>query len=235
MACGCYYRIPKPKAFSSLYCSNFVLLPGTVYTLLLFSWQWLLLYQDKWYFRWVRNQKLCQFLEPYHAPYTFKHRYWTGLLLLVRVILFTLQATNTSQDPYASLVAISIAVSSLILIKGVFSRVYRNQLPHILETFCLMNITFLCVANFYTINKGYAKMQKDLAYVSGSIITLLFICIIAYHVYTEIAIKSKVWIVLNELTLKNKAMIRDAASIHRAVTSPAQDLHALCGRSSKER
>ena len=69
------------------------------------------------------------------------------------------------------------------------------------------------------------KMQKDLAYVSGSIITLLFICIIAYHVYTEIAIKSKVWIVLNELTLKNKAMIRDAASIHRAVTSPAQDLH----------
>ena len=104
-----------------------VLVTGTVYTFLLFSWQWLLLYQDKWLFRWVRNQKLCQFLEPYHAPYTFKHRYWTGLLLLVRVILFTLLATNTSQDPYVSLVAISIAVSSLILIKGVFISVTSHR------------------------------------------------------------------------------------------------------------
>ena len=62
-------------------------------------------------------------------------------------------------------------------------------------------------------------MQKDLAYVSGSIITLLFICIIAYHVYTEIAIKSKVWIVLNKLIHKSKSMIRDATTIHCTVTS----------------
>ena len=177
-----------------------------------------------WLFGWVRNQKLCQFLEPYHAPYTFKHRYWIGLLLLVRVILFTLLATNTSQDPYASLVAISIAVGSLFLMKGIFSRVYRNHLPNILETFCLINILFLCIANFYTLNKGYAKMQKALAYVSGSIITLLFIFVIAYHVFTEIIIKSKVWVVLNEWILKSKAMIRDVATIHRAVTSPAQPL-----------
>ena len=209
----------SPKHFALFVVAILVLLTGTIYTFLLFSWQWLLLYQDKWLFRWVRNQKLCQFLEPYHAPYTFKHRYWTGLLLLVRVTLFTLLATNTSQDPYASLVAISIAVSSLFLIKGVFSRIYRNLLPNILETFCLMNIIFLCITNFYTINKGYAKMQKDLAYVSGSIITLLFVFVIAYHVYTEIVIKSRLWVVLNELILKSKAMIRDVATIHRAVTA----------------
>ena len=109
----------SPKHLALFVVAIIVLLTGTVYTFLLFSWQWLLLYQDKWLFRWVRNQKLCQFLEPYHAPYTFKHRYWTGLLLLVRVVLFTLLSTNTSQDPNASLVAISIAVGSLLLIKGV--------------------------------------------------------------------------------------------------------------------
>ena len=105
----------SPKHFALFVVAILILFSGTVYTFLLFSWQWLFLYQDKWLFRWVRNQKLCQFLEPYHAPYTFKHRYWTGLLLLVRVILFTILATNTSQDPYVSLVAISRAVSSLFL------------------------------------------------------------------------------------------------------------------------
>ena len=62
-------------------------------------------------------------------------------------------------------------------------------------------------------------MQKDLAYVSGSIITLLFLFIIAYHVYTEILTKSRLWVVLNELILKSKAKIRDVANIHRAMTS----------------
>ena len=209
----------SPKYSALFVVAIFVLFTGTIYTVLLFSWQWLLLYQDKWLFRWVRNQKLCQFLEPYHAPYTFKHRYWTGLLLLVRVILFMLLATNMSQDPNVSLVAISIAVGSLFLIKGIFSRMYKNHLPNILEILCLINILFLCIANFYTLNKGYAKIQKALAYVSGSTIALLFIFVIAYHVYTEVIIKSKIWVVLNEWILKSKFIIRDVATIHRAVTS----------------
>ena len=215
----------SPKHLALFVVAILVLFTGTVYTFFLFFWQWLLLYQDKWLFSWVRNQKLCQFLEPYHAPYTFKHRYWTGLLLLVRVIFFTLLANNTSQDPYVSLVATSISVSSLLLIKGVFPRVYKNHLPSVLETFCLMNIIFLCITNFYTINKGYTKMQKDLAYVSGSIITLLFLFIIAYHVYTEILTKSRLWVFLNESILKSKAKIRDVANIHRAMTSAQPSSH----------
>ena len=62
-------------------------------------------------------------------------------------------------------------------------------------------------------------MQKDLAYVSGSAITLLFVFVTAYHVYTEIIIKNKIWIVLNNLILKSKAMIRDVSTIYRTVTS----------------
>ena len=39
----------------------FILLAGAIYTVLFF-WQWLLYYQDKWIFRWVGNQKLYQLL-----------------------------------------------------------------------------------------------------------------------------------------------------------------------------
>ena len=64
------------------------LLVGLVYTALLFSWQWLL-YLPRWrLFRWSRNPKIQTFIETYHTPYTPKHRYWTGLLLIVRIVLY---------------------------------------------------------------------------------------------------------------------------------------------------
>ena len=37
---------------------------------------------------WVNHYRVLSFLEVYHAPYTDKHRYWTGLILLVLCALF---------------------------------------------------------------------------------------------------------------------------------------------------
>ena len=69
-----------------------VLIPlvDLVYTTLLFSWQWLL-HLPRWIiFRWSRNPKIQTFIETYHKPYIPKHHYWTGLLLIIRIILNTL-------------------------------------------------------------------------------------------------------------------------------------------------
>ena len=88
---------------------------GIVYTVLVFSWQWLLRYQDKAVFRWVKYQKLHHFLEPYHAPYTPKCRYWTGLLLLVRVLLSLISLLNFSLDPRVNLMSTIFVAGSLIL------------------------------------------------------------------------------------------------------------------------
>ena len=64
-------------------------------------------------------------------------------------------------------------------------------------------------------------MQKRLAYISGSIVTLLFIFVVAYHVYTEIIIKNKFWIDLKKFILKSKTMIWDTATVtvHRQVAA----------------
>ena len=43
--------------------------------------------------------------------------------------------------------------------------------------------------------------------------------IIAYHMYTEILLKNKLWISLNELKLKSKAMIINVSTAHRAIVS----------------
>ena len=45
-----------------------ILLAGMAYTALLFSWQWLIYYQHKKVFLWVRYHRFYLFLEPYHAP-----------------------------------------------------------------------------------------------------------------------------------------------------------------------
>ena len=63
----------------------FIFLP---FTLFLTLGQWL---QPRSHFcplSWVRNPKLQAILDSYHAPYKPKHRYWPGLLLLVRCSLF---------------------------------------------------------------------------------------------------------------------------------------------------
>ena len=62
-----------------------IILVGVPYTILLLLWQWIVR-APRW--KWTRNTKLNAFIAVYHVPYNSKYRYWTGLLLLVRVVLY---------------------------------------------------------------------------------------------------------------------------------------------------
>ena len=126
--------------------SVLILIAGIVYTSLLFSWQWLLHQQNRKHLKWVRNQRLYMFLEPYHAPYTFKRRYWTGLLLLTRAVLYIVSAANVSRDPGVNLLAIGIVITGLLLLKGYSqgSRIYKKWSLDLLEMTCYVNITLFC-------------------------------------------------------------------------------------------
>ena len=84
----------KAASYFLVAVSILVLLLGISYTVLVFSWQWLLQHQDKIIFKWVKYQKLHHFLEPYHAPYATKYRYWTGLLLFARILLYLISVLN---------------------------------------------------------------------------------------------------------------------------------------------
>ena len=89
----------------------FILLSGLVYTAVLFSWQWQFCLS-----RWrifkicLRNLKLQPFMETHHAPFTSKYRYWIGLTLIVRTILYLVAAMNVSNDPQIALSAIIFTI-----------------------------------------------------------------------------------------------------------------------------
>ena len=169
-----------------------ILLLGLVYTALLFSWQWLL-YLPRWrIFKWSRNPKIQTFIETYHKPYTPKHRYWTGLLLIVRIVLYLVAATNVSNDPTIALTALNFTVCCIFALKQFFgSRLYRKWSVDVLETFFYLNILFFIIFTWYSLDSP-ASNQKAAAYTSVATTFIALLLIILYHVYTYTSVFSKI-------------------------------------------
>ena len=167
--------------------SILILLLAIIYTALIFSWQWLLRYQDKVIFKWVRYQKLRHILEPYHAPYTAGYRYWTGLLLFARVFLYLVSVLNFSLDPRVELMSTVFVVGGLILLKGVTAkRVYKNWLLDVMETAIYFNLVAFSALTWY--NLDFGGNQVAVAYMSVMIIFILLLGVIVFHVlrYTKL-------------------------------------------------
>ena len=159
-----------------------ILLTGLVYTMLLVFWQLFLRLPDKKVFSWIRYQKLCHFIEPYHAPYNFEHRYWTGLLLLVRVIVYVVTAANVSGNPQFPLLVIIITVGFLLLLKGLLgSRVYKKWPTDSVETMMYFNIVSFAALTLYY--HDTASIQEAIAHISVSFTFILFLVVVFYHVY----------------------------------------------------
>ena len=183
----------KGKHIFLFFIALLVLLFGGAYTALLFFWQWLVYYQNNTIFKWVRYHRFYLFLEPYHAPYTFKHRYWTGLLLLVRVILYMASALNVSGDPSINLLVTGLIMVSLLLFKGYSERIngpiYKSWPIDALETSCHINIIFLSFARFYTLESN--KDQSVVAYISGTVVLTLLLVVLAYNIFVQICPMTK--------------------------------------------
>lgn len=160
-----------------------ILLFGLIYTIVLFFWQWLLLCPRKKLVMWIRNSRLHAFMDAYLNPYNKKHRYWTGLLLLTRAVLYLTVALNFFGDPKINLVAIVCLAGCLILLKETLMRgkIYKKWTLSMLESSFLYNLTFFAVTTLYV--RETAKKQDVLAYISLSVAFITFLLILTYHFY----------------------------------------------------
>ena len=160
-----------------------IILVGVPYTILLFLWQWLVR-APKWkIFKWTSNTKLNAFVSVHHAPYNSKYRYWTGLLLLVRVVLYITGSLTASADPQTSLLIITILLGSLSLIKETSAaRVYKNSFLNLVETGLYFNLLALSAFSWYRFQADVTK-QTAVAYTSTIITFILLVGVIIYHVY----------------------------------------------------
>ena len=171
-----------PLFITALLSLIFLFLP---FTLLLFLSQWIQTLQAKTEWRilsWINKPTFRAFLDAYHAPYANSHRYWTGLLLLVRCILFIIFATigNTS----ANLLAISSAVTGLITFTLAAAGIYQKHYFGILEASFFLNLVLLTTATYHV--EAVGGNQAAVTLISLGIAFTTFAGIVIYHVFLQI-------------------------------------------------
>ena len=170
-----------------------VILIGLSYTVLLFTWQWLLRCPRKRTLRWITSTKLYSFMDTYHAPYNPKYRYWTGLLLLVRVVLYSILVPNVASDPSIGLLAVVCICCGLLILKDIQGeRIHRKYFLSIIENSFLFNAILFSVSTYH-VRFSTAKdrlSQATLANVSVSIAFITFLLIVLYHMFTFVLPRS---------------------------------------------
>jgi hypothetical protein len=165
-----------------------LLLVSIPYTVSLLCIQWLQKISHYKLLFWVA--KLQPLFDAYTGPYKIKHRYWTGLLLLVRVFLYLIFSINTLGDPAINLLSTVVVVTCLLAYTSLVGGVYKILWIHFLETAFLLNSVILPAATLYRINSAAAVAR--ITYTSTGIAFVLFVAIITYHLAQRIIQLKKV-------------------------------------------
>ena len=189
-----------------------ILLAGIPFTIILFCWQWLVRYSNTKYVRVMFHSRLEQLILTYFHPFHAAHRYWTGMLLIARVILYLIAGVDQSGEPQIQLVATAILIGIIIMIKSVLlTRVYNNHFIDVLENLLLFNILFLSMFMLYAIDKQTAA--RAAAYLSTFFVFVLLLFIFGYHCIKYTSLKEKQW--LHCLTIKRSSTLQTSISLTR--------------------
>ena len=153
------------------------------YTIILFAIQWLQPFSHYKVFGWINQFK--PLFDAYTGPYKDKHRYWTGLLLLIRIAFFTVFSTNISGDPAINLLAITVTIICLFTYLALFAGVYNVCLLNILEYSFLLNLIILSVCVLYatSVNNKTVYVVTQISVAISLCITLI---IIVYHSFNVV-------------------------------------------------
>ena len=154
----------------------FLFLP---YTLLLLFGQWLQAISHLRLFSWVNNTRLKAFMDSYHAPYKAKHRYWPGLLLVLRFILLLVFALNLQEEHSINLLSILVTTGLLVAWAWLGGGIYRNWCLDALECLFALNLIVLAAATYHVNLSG--GNQLAVGYTSISIAFATFIGIFIFQ------------------------------------------------------
>eukprot|EP00731_Ephydatia_muelleri_P028278 Em0019g1151a len=132
--------------------------------------------------------KLCQwvnrlkpFIDAYQAPFKDRYRYWPGIHLVLRVMLYLPFTTNLTNDISINLLAIILVLSFYFGMINILS-VYKNWFLNLLETFFLVNMIFLSAAILYNL---VTTQSFNWNIVTASILSALLVSVVVVlcHLY----------------------------------------------------
>ena len=165
--------------------SLLVLVTGLVYTGLVFSSQWLQRYSGKCC-KSTRDPvvRLKPLIDAYTGPFKDKYRFWTGLCLIVRLMLTVVFSFTTTLQSQLNNYIILLTVGAMIVFIAVSGRVYKDKRLAVLDIFSYVNIICLCLMTvLFTDSYSCAVSINVMVSVSVSIEILLFAVIVTVHCY----------------------------------------------------
>jgi predicted outer membrane repeat protein len=135
----------------------------------------------------TRSMVFISILDAYHAPYQKSHRYWTGLMLLTRCLLFIAFATYQQDRPLmTNMFTVTVVVMGILTIKLCTGNVYKQPIIDFLEVTFLLNLGILSAALHYLQEKESMNSRCQITNASISISLVTFLSILVYHAYLQV-------------------------------------------------
>ena len=140
--------------------------------------------------QWIKFKPI---VDAYNGPYKDNCRFWTGLLLLVRMA-FTL--VSLQLDTYAALIFITTSTSVLLSLMIFFGGIYQKKYRNILEWSSLFNLILLSA--IYGALNGKSDAQQVATIISVSFAFIIFLGVITFHVL----VRAKMIVILERFIKK---------------------------------
>jgi len=129
--------------------------------------------------QWVK-MKLNPLLDAYQGAYKDNSRFWTGLMLVVRSILFVGFSLNILGDPDINNLLMIVVLSCLVAGTGIRGIVYKSKIFHVTETSFILN---LIIFSGWTIYNRHTPNGDSAAGQSCSSLHKHWSCICYLHMY----------------------------------------------------
>ena len=125
--------------------------------------------------QWI---KFKPFVDAYHGPYKDNCRFWTGLLLLVRMALILV---SLHLNTFGSLIFITTSTTVLFSLMVIFEGVYQKKYLNTLECLSYLNLGLLSgLAAVYQNNENQKQM---VTIISVCVAFALFSGILLLHIF----------------------------------------------------
>ena len=161
------------------------------YTVVLSLGQWIQARSRNRLFSWINNYRVKTFLDAYHGSFKPKHRYWHGLLLVVRSCLFLMFAFNRLGNPNVNLLAIGVCSTALlVLLLLIGGNIYVNWFLQILDISFIANTGVFAATTLYLRHTGGS--QAVLVYIFVGTALAMFTGMTICHVTMQMK-DSRVW------------------------------------------
>lgn len=129
--------------------------------------------------------RLHPFIDAYAGPYSVKHRYWTGVLLVVRIVITVTFAYTSGSITYINNYIIIFIEGTIIWNILHNSNLYRLRFSYFCEKFFHFNLCVLCLLNSALAQSSYKHYTFVGTVVSVIASFIMFVIIVLRQLYEQ--------------------------------------------------